>query len=188
MKKKIEIGNKFGKLTVIEEVHKRGKHGGIRYKCLCECGNYHEAFATHLRRLKITHCGCSPHKASKHHQWKGVGEISGDFWYSHVVRSANGYKLNNRERKSKELSITIEEAWNLFLKQNRNCAFTGLTLFFPSKWKDKSYTASLDRIDSNKGYILGNVQWVHKHINIMKNKFPSDYFIEMCKLIAKNNE
>lgn len=25
-----------------------------------------------------------------------------------------------------------------------------------------------DRIDPNKGYIIGNVQWVHKHINMMK--------------------
>lgn len=183
MKKKIEIGNKFGKLLAIEEVKER-KSGKIRYKCLCDCGNTHEAFATHLRRGLITHCGCVRHEGAKHQQWKGVGEISGDFWYSHIVRSANGSKLNNRERKAKELTLTMDEAWNLFLKQNRKCALSGIELQFPKRSKDKSWTASLDRIDSSKGYILSNVQWVHKDINIMKNKFDNQYFIEMCKRVA----
>jgi len=46
---------------------------------------------------------------------------------------------------------------------------------------------SLDRIDSSKGYIKGNVQWIHKDVNIMKNKFNQEYFIEMCKLVASSN-
>ena len=182
MKKKIEIGNKFGKLLAIEEVKQR-KSGGIRYKCLCDCGNTHEAFATHLRRGLITHCGCTPHRGAKHHQWTGVGEISSGFWYDHVVRSANGSKLNNRERKPKELTLTIEEAWNLFLEQDRKCALSGIELTFPIAYKDKSWTASLDRIDSSKGYVLGNVQWVHKDVNIMKNKFDNQHFINICKKI-----
>lgn len=185
MKKKIEIGNKFGKLLAVEEVEKR-KSGGIRYKCLCDCGNTHEAFATHLRRGLITHCGCAPHRGSKHHQWTGVGEISSGFWYDHIVRSANGSKLNNRERKPKDLTISISEAWDIFLKQSKKCALSGIELTFPVTYKDKSWTASLDRIDSSKGYILGNVQWVHKDINIMKNKFNQEHFINMCKLISNN--
>ncbi len=183
MKKKIEIGNKFGKLLAIEEVEKR-KSGGIRYKCLCDCGNTHEAFATHLRRGLITHCGCSKLKGANHHQWTGVGEISSAFWYDHIVRSANGSKLNNKTRKPKELNITIEYAWDIFISQERRCALSGLELAFPKVSKDKNWTASLDRIDSSKGYVEGNVQWVHKDVNIMKNKFDNQYFINMCKKIA----
>ena len=53
---------------------------------------------------------------------------------------------------------------------------------------DKSKTtASLDRIDSSKGYTTDNIQWVHKDINIMKNDYGNDYFIEICKKVAKNN-
>ena len=37
---------------------------------------------------------------------------------------------------------------------------------------------SLDRIDSSKGYEENNVQWVHKDINLMKNKYDNKYFIE----------
>ena len=47
-------------------------------------------------------------------------------------------------------------------------------------------TASLDRIDSSKGYIEGNVQWVHKSVNIMKCDFSSDIFIGICNQISNN--
>mgnify|MGYP007044016634 CR=1 FL=1 len=47
-------------------------------------------------------------------------------------------------------------------------------------------TASLDRIDSSKGYIEGNVQWVHKDINWMKQDFNEEYFIFLCSEITKN--
>lgn len=49
-------------------------------------------------------------------------------------------------------------------------------------------TASLDRIDSNIGYIKDNVQWVHKHVNQMKWNFDEDYFIDLCRKIVKNND
>jgi len=184
MKRIDAIGKKYGKLTVIEEAPKLEKCKGLRYKCLCECGNIHEAFISHLVRGTITHCGCTPHKGPLHHQWTGVGYISGEFWYTHIIRSATGQKNGNRTRKPKELGITIEYAWDLFLKQDKKCALSGLELYFPTKWKDKSYNASLDRIDSSKGYIEGNVQWVHKDINIMKNKFNNEYFIKICNLVS----
>jgi len=183
MKKINDLGNKFGKLTPIAlGTDKNGNY--TRYLCICDCGNSHSVSKSHLRSGKITHCGCDSYLGAKHHQWKGSGDISGDFWYSHVVRSANGSKGN---RTVKELTITIEEAWNIFLAQNKKCALSGILLNFPKKSKDKNYNASLDRIDSSKGYITGNIQWVHKHINLMKNKFDNQYFIDMCKLISKIN-
>jgi len=59
------------------------------------------------------------------------------------------------------------------------CALSGVKL-------DEN-TWSPDRIDSKKGYTKENLQFVHKDINLMKNKFPEDYFIEMCKKGAENN-
>ncbi len=47
-------------------------------------------------------------------------------------------------------------------------------------------TASLDRIDSSKGYTKDNIQWVHKHVNLMKHKFDQKYFVDICKLIANH--
>ena len=68
---------------------------------------------------------------------------------------------------------------------------TGIDIGFPKAWGAKSkteITASLDRIDSNKGYIKNNVQWVHKHINTMKMHMTDREFIDMCKKVAKHNK
>ena len=63
---------------------------------------------------------------------------------------------------------------------NGFCALTGWEI-------DMSYsndTASLDRIESSKGYTKGNIQWVHSMVNMCKNKYSQDKFIEMCQAIA----
>lgn len=178
MKKDLRT-QKFGKLLVLS-IHSKSRNGHIRYTCLCDCGKETNVLGTHLIQGNTKSCGCDKPVGKTHHQWKGVGEMSGDFWHMHIVRSANGDK---GKRKPVELTLTMDEAWDLFLKQNRKCALSGIELSFPRVSKDKSYTASLDRIDSSKGYILDNVQWVHKDINLMKNKFDNQYFINMCKNI-----
>ena len=112
--------------------------------------------------------------------WKGHGEISGRYWHTTYVKAI--------ERELK-FEISIEYAWDLFLKQNRRCALTGVLLEFRNsnyKRKKVMLVASLDRIDSSKGYSIGNVQWIHKDINKMKQSFSQDYFKEMCILVAKN--
>lgn len=177
---KIIIGNKYGLLTV-HSFARITPCGHKSYNCICDCGNTVIRTGTSMLRSQNSSCGCFSKRGAEHHQWTGVGEISSAFWYEHIVRSANGSKSNRPE---KELSLTMEQAWNLFLEQDRKCALSGIDLTFPKVSKDKAWTASLDRIDSSKGYVLGNVQWVHKDINIMKNKFDNQYFIEMCKLIA----
>lgn len=47
--------------------------------------------------------------------------------------------------------------------------------------------ASLDRIDNTKGYVAGNIQWVHKAINLMKLDLVQKDFINWCKKVAENN-
>jgi len=174
-------GKKFGKLTVETRISS-SRNGSKLWKCLCDCGNVIAVTTRHLNRKNnnVRSCGCLKKRSGKEHpDWKGFGDISGDWWASRVVRSARG----NTSRKKLNLSITIEDAWNLFLKQNKKCALTGLSLNIGI---GKEFTASLDRIDSSGHYELDNVQWVHKDINFMKRTYSQEYFIKMCKLVAKN--
>ncbi len=176
------IGKKFGMLIINSE-HSKTRNGHIRYECTCDCGNKTNVLGTHLRQGNTKSCGCNMIKVgSRHSDWNGVGKISGAFWANHVVKSANGSK----GRREIILEITKEYVWELFLKQNGKCALSGLELKFPERHKDKSWTASLDRIDSSIGYVEGNVQWVHKDINMMKRTYSQDYFIRMCKLVGAN--
>jgi len=170
-------GMKSGKLTVIKDVGTKNK---VRYwLCKCDCGEFKEFKHSHLNRKMVKSCGCEQyHQGSKHYQWRGCGEISGNRWDS--------IKRKRRHAKEREFDLTIEQSWDLFLKQDRKCALSGIKLEFGKTNKDP-FTASLDRIDSNKGYTIDNVQWLHKHVNWMKNTFSQEYFIEMCNKIALNS-
>jgi hypothetical protein len=76
------------------------------------------------------------------------------------------------------------QLWDLYLKQERICALTGLPIKLGTV---NEISASLDRIDSTRGYTLDNVQWVHKDINRMKGDLTPERFLELCQLVAAKN-
>ena len=80
-----------------------------------------------------------------------------------------------------EFNLTIEYLWNLYITQNRKCAITGNEL-------PNILEASLDRIDSSKGYIEGNVQWVHKTINLMKMDLSESDFLKWCQTVVEHTK
>ena len=45
---------------------------------------------------------------------------------------------------------------------------------------------SLDRIDSKKGYVKGNVQWVHKTVNRLKMDLSEEELMYWCNLIVRS--
>jgi hypothetical protein len=70
---------------------------------------------------------------------------------------------------------------DLLIEQDFKCALTGWDI---EAMKVQVNTASLDRIDSSKGYIEENVQWVHKMVNMSKQSYSQEEFIEMCKAVS----
>lgn len=169
-------GKKFGKLFVKEFA---GRKNNLRYwSCICDCGNEKIVRGGHLTKGFTKSCGCEAHPSkSKHKSWKGHGEIPLDF-FTTLKRNAQLRKI--------EFNITIDYLWELFLKQDRKCALSGRELNFGRVTKDKkTKTVSVDRIDSDRGYVFGNVQWIDKQINIMKNKMNEKYFISLCEEIVK---
>ena len=185
--REIDLTNqRFTNLMTIEPVDRK-KKSGVIWKCICDCGN--EVFAT-TAKLRIGHvksCGCyranniQPKYGKKHWAWKGHEKISGSIWLR--IKSA-------AKKRNKEFSVSIEDCWKIYENQNKKCAISGVPIAFAVNSKDLkqgSNTASLDRIDSKKGYIKGNVQWVHVKINYMKQSMSEKDFIKWCKIIATNN-
>lgn len=176
----------FEKLTVLYRVsNTRNSHS--RWVCRCVCGVEKEILATHLTQKSTTSCGCDRPKGPTHKQWKGHGEIHGDL-FTAIRRGADGSK----GRAPLPFEVTIEYLWELFLSQDRKCALSGVDIQFRTgnyntKSRGRNSTASLDRVDSGLGYLPGNVQWVHKDINWMKNVFSQDRFIQWCHLVSKKH-
>ena len=93
---------------------------------------------------------------------------------------------DSAEKRNINFNLTVDEAWQIFLKQEKQCSLTGLELNFDSRGYRGS--ASLDRIDSFKGYTTDNVQWIFCPINLMKGVHNVKYFIYLCKLVAENHD
>jgi len=172
------IGKKFGLLTVVEFY---GLAAGRKtmWLCICECGGTRTARNDTLIKGSTRSCGClTARRHDNNPNWKGYKEIGSSFWQNiqHGARKRN-----------LEFSISMSDAWSVFIAQDKKCALTKLPLRFAEKRGDYEATASLDRIDSKKGYTLENVQWVHKKINIMKQDYDEKDFIYYCKLVAENN-
>lgn len=79
--------------------------------------------------------------------------------------------------------VEIQEVWDMFLRQNKKCALTGWNINF-----GKKQTASLDRIDSKKGYTSDNIQLIHKNINILKMDWPESFLFDASKAIFLTNK
>lgn len=191
--KELYINKKFNKLTILNYTSppKNTQDKLAKYhkwvSCKCDCGNTIVNRLSALKSGGVKSCGCLKYlKGEFSPFFTGCGEISGKF-FSHIKRTANG-GTNKRKRICKKFEITVEFLWDLFLKQDRKCAITNIPINFNTNFgKFSDGSASLDRIDSNKGYTIDNVQWVHKIINMMKNKLSMNEFTEWCKLVAKNN-
>lgn len=99
------------------------------------------------------------------------------------------YHFRNIKKRDKEVGVTIEYLKKIWEEQNGVCPFTGINLTlntFKNRENNVLFSASLDRIDSSKGCIEGNVRWVSRGINLMKSNNSDDIVWEMCKMIYEN--
>ena len=95
--------------------------------------------------------------------------------------------------KRKKVYFNISEKYilNMLIKQNGLCKMTGIKMN-PSKQngcKNKDpYTVSIDRIDSLKGYVKGNIQLVCTICNIFKNSYEMKDVSKICIEYIKYNK
>ena len=102
---------------------------------------------------------------------------------------------HNAEKRAKKLDIeiTCDHIKDLYEKQNGLCAISGLKMTHETyAYKDKEHiinrlNISIDRINSNLGYTIFNVQLVAAIVNRMKTDLPDNEFIKICSIIANNN-
>jgi hypothetical protein len=162
-------GLKFGKLTVLNKVGS-SKNRKTLWLCLCDCGNYRETEGSVLTCGMLKSCAKCGY----------FGEIINAL-IQKIKWKSKGRKIN--------FNITSQYCWELFLKQNRKCALSGIELTLPTKAdKINEGSASLDRINPSLGYEEGNVQWVHKTINRSKSTFTDEEFISLCHDVANNHK
>jgi hypothetical protein len=154
-----KIGKKYDKLTII------GFKSSDTAICKCDCGNIINKRLWLLRINQTNNCGCD-HNG----KWKGYKGLT----YNYLTRIKRGAKARNLK-----VEVSLDDIVNLYYKQNGKCALSGVDVKLAERIDD--FTASLDRIDSNKHYIKKNIQWIHKDLNIIKSNMNQHIFIQYCK-------
>lgn len=98
------------------------------------------------------------------------------------------YRLLTAKHRAKakglEFTISKEEMNDIWIKQDGKCYYSKIPM---SRLENDIHVFSIERLDSNKGYIKDNVVLCSSTVNYMKNDLPLDKFIELVKQIAKNN-
>lgn len=164
-------GNVYGKWTTLARDSEKSTNKHTYWICKCECGRTKSVSLNDLqnnRSKQCISCSNSTYKGKK----RGYKDISGSYW----CRLKHGAK-----NRTIAFEIDIEYAWGIFLLQKGRCALSNKPISLTNS------TASLDRIDSAKGYEPGNVQWVHKTINRLKNNYQEKEFVELCTSISKHH-
>jgi hypothetical protein len=179
MRKSIDITNKqFGNLLALNYSH-TNKVEYWNFKCLL-CDNLITTRKPDVTRGRTKSCGCKKNVGKNNGNWHGYEDING--------RTLGHYKKMAEKRKI-DFDITIENLWEIYIKQDKKCPYTGVELLLTPNTKQNRTpsNASLDRINSNLGYVVGNIQWVLKELNVMKNTMSHNEFINICCLIADNH-
>lgn len=176
----IQIGEAYGDWVVVGNVF---MDRYAKVPCRCKCGKESNVDAYTLtvgRSRSCITCFNSDNGGSNNSSWKGYEEIPASW----ITRFRNYAK-----KKGNVFEIQPEDIWELFEKQNKKCALSGVEISFVNQkdYRAASYTASIDRVDSSKGYTKSNIQLVHKDINTMKNAFNQAYFIEFCRAVANRS-
>lgn len=161
----------------------KDRSGRQQYRTICTiCG-----LIAHVRVSRFdkdaTCKRCSTIERNKSNEGRGAINKT-------ITKTFLNYFKNGAKRRGVEFKLSlayVESLWTGF------CAISKLPISAPrttdgnGNFTRDGITASLDRIDSTVGYVEGNVQWVHKYINIMKNGFSQEEFIYLCHTVALNN-
>lgn len=166
---KLEIGSKYKHWTVLEGPVYR--NSTAYYKVVCDCGT--EAYKLPVELLykdRDFQCEKCAHKDNMSNIKVNNGQV-GELTKTEFTRLKR-----SAEKRGHEFNVSIEYLWKLFESQSRVCAITGDII-------NNFDNASLDRIDSSKGYIEGNVQWVTQQANLSKHVMTMEQLYEFCRKV-----
>lgn len=91
---------------------------------------------------------------------------------------------HNAQSQGYEYNLDIKYIKDLLIKQNYKCIYSGVK--FKNNFRDKLTYPTIDRINSNEGYIKGNVCICTFIANMMKNNLTTEQFKDLVSKIYNN--
>jgi hypothetical protein len=167
-KSKNEVGNVYGRLTVLKETGR--KRGAVLFLCKCECGNEKEITGGDLRSGKVHSCGCYKiEKVTNENITHGLNDHRLYSIYHNMISRCYNEKIDTYELYGGR-GIKICNEW--LNKEN------GFINFY--KWSiQNGYTEflTLDRMNVNGNYTPDNCRWATNQQQ--SNNKRSNHYVEM---------
>jgi hypothetical protein len=165
------IGERFGRLTILEAIKKpSGKGYRSYFRCICDCGNEKEILAYSIKRGATKSCGCL-HKelarqANTTHgmKWTKFYKV----WENMKSRCQNESRSDYKHYGGR--GICVDNSWDDSFEKFREDMYESYTQH-AAECGEKNTT--LDRIDTNGNYIRDNCRWAtlsEQAINRRKDK------------------
>lgn len=106
----------------------------------------------------------------------------------------NCIKNNKLRTRFGETDLTLDDILDLWNKQEGKCAISGVDMTWGysdkpqdqyGKWTKKPLNASVDRIDSSKGYTKDNLWIICNMINTFKGSYDVELVYEISEKIVE---
>lgn len=134
---------RYGRLTVIREVE-RSPAGRRCWLCQCECGNMNTVQTSNLRSGEVRSCGCLHGHGHQTHGMSDSPEYK--IWQKMIDRCVNP---NNKD-------FSLYDGRGIKVSSEWQGSFES---FYHHIGPRPSIVHSIDRIDTNGNYEIGNVRW-----------------------------
>lgn len=112
--------------------------------------------------------------------------------FRRIWLSARLHSKPNSKRGAHEFTLTLECLKKQWESQGGICPITGWKLIIQKSSSDYPPTtpnrASLDRIDSNVGYVPGNVRFIALIAQYAKNGWDDQDLYEFCEAVCENRK
>ena len=157
----------------------------ITIPCM-NCGQMHEKHASQYNKSKSHHCS---HKCyTQYETGKPLKPSNVIYRYHHEAKKRAAKKTKSRPN-GLDFTLPKEFIKELYEKQNGRCALTGWKLVIAPTQRQvgclkNPLELSVDRIDSNKGYIPENVQLTGQFVNKLKAAGDNEHGLMMCDMIG----
>ena len=173
--RKVKVGDQYKHWKVIDGPIS-SKHQCLQWKVLCcKCNSFVRWMQANELMDPNSSFMCL--KCSQAERGKKERLANGGTEYLSINKYHKWEK--SAKRRNYEFSVSIEYLTELYLSQDKKCAITGE--YLPDLEK-----ASLDRIDSTKGYVQGNLQWVTIQANLSKHIMSMENLYEFCKKVLNH--